>query len=190
MNYYTHVESNRFRVKDPKKFKEDFDTRVGGDEVDLAVFEDGFQFWATNPYISDPAYDESTHQLQHCQMDELDIADVIQPHLKDKEVVLITYVNRSSKDSQLGASFCVVSNVGQAWKNGEEILGEMSATLFPQHVLCATSGYNKELDIWLEKDKSYLALTLTSKRGRQYYEIAHQGHRLQWNKEYFNGGTN
>lgn len=185
MNYYTHVESSRFKVTDVAKFKEEFHARVGGDEVELKVHEDGFQIWACNPYISNPAYDEDTSQ--ELEMSDLDIANIVQQYLPDGEVLIMTYINRSSKDSDLGASICVATNIALRWENSECLAAEMIKNLYPRMVKCISGCHNSETDVWIEKGKEYKALETTKKGNRHYYVLEQGGHKVTWGKEYFDG---
>ncbi len=189
MNYYTHVESNRFKVKDPKKFQEEFNLRVGGDDIELAVFEDGFQFWATNPYISNPAYDEDVHAIEECQMDDLDIPDIVQPHLKDGEVLSAVYLCSSSKNSGLGCQLCIATNIAISWEHQSSVFKTMKKNLYPRYVKCNTSCLNKETDRWIEEGKEYKAIKLLKKNNRWYYIVDCKGHEVTWSKEYFDDST-
>ena len=183
MNYYTHVESTRFKVKDPKKFREDFKRRVSEEDGELHVFEDGFQIWSTNPVIEyeseDEVYDEP----------EMDIPDVIQPHLRDGEIVRLVYLNESAKNSDLGASMCVVTPLAIAWKSSAEVLDEMVKNIYPRKVKCVMSCKNHETNMWIEEGKEYVALESHKNRNRKYYVIEQNGHEITWGKEYFDGGA-
>lgn len=187
MNYFTHVESNRFKVKDPAKFKEEFDLRVEGDEVKLVAFEDGFQFSATNPYISNPACDEDPDGPSEPYMDDMDIPDIVRPHLADGQVLHALYIMVNGRGTELESNLCVATNVAIKWKYCSETFGEMEADLYPRYMTCNTSCHNSEADRWIEEGKKYLATAEKQIRGRWYYEINIKGHTMTWGKEYFNG---
>lgn len=188
MNYYTHVESNRFKVKDPAHFKEVFYSRIGGDTVDLQVFEDGFQFWVTNPYVINPEYDDANDSLVDYAIPDLDIPDIVQPHLRDGQILHAVYIARSSKETTLSSNICVASNVAISWESSEDTLMNLERNLYPRYVKCLTSCHNKETDRWIEEGKNYLAIELIKQRNRWYYLISVKGHKITWSKEYFDGG--
>jgi len=171
MNYYTHVESNRFKVQNAESFHKEFWDRISGDYIELRPFEDGFQFWITNPAIKDE--------------EDLDVEEIIREHLRDGEVLTTIRICRSEVSSELAFDCCVATNMGIEWGCSSTILKNMVQNLYPRTVTCTTSSYSRPLDLWIEEGKTYKALSCALKQNRWKYLIEINGHKMWWSKEYF-----
>lgn len=171
MNYYTHLETSKFRVKNATKFKEEFDQKVHGEDSNLFIEKDGIFIQGTN--IQHEDYIDSPTGL----------VDMIMNHIVPESECFITRVFRSAHDTDLGADFMYVRDQDFTFMEEGEIFEVLRGRYFPKPIEAKVTKHCSQSQQWIEEGLTYTATGLTSD-GKYLVRISDQNV-VPWDKEDF-----
>lgn len=174
MNYYTYLETSRFEVKNPEQFKKDLGTYVEAEEIELVPHSDGFILYACNAnhiqFSDDPNIPDS-------------IAHFIQVNMRPDQLVHITRLHYSSRNTELAATFSLVGEYGVTTKTSEDVFSDMAKDHFPRMMTCIDNFHCKTTDVWLVEGNRYKVL---GKLSNDFYIVeSSDGHKVNCTKSRF-----
>jgi hypothetical protein len=166
-NYDVHLESSCFKVKQAKKFQELIYEKIDAEDLEVNLTKHGVKVLATN--ISD---------------DDFYLEQLIKDNLAEDQTAYLIRVGLNSRGIELAFTASFITDLGYTTKTHEELMIDLSTSVFPRYQTAIDNFYHAEDGLWIEKDKKYLVL---EECGDDLIVQHKNGQKLKWRKGDFYG---
>lgn len=167
MNYNSHLETNRFKVKQAKKFKDFLEKQYQGGRFEVDLDKSGVAIFATNWFTRD----------------KFNLEEYIQNNLQEGSVCEMKRIGMNAIGEEIRIALSVIKAQGFLVKNQNEILADMVDEVYPKQMISKETTYHEGEGVWIQEGSEYLVL---EQSGDLHYIVQHEnGKRAEWHKEYF-----
>lgn len=168
MNFNVQLESSYFKAKQSKKFSEQVYKEIEAEDLEVNLTKQGIKIYATNIYD-----------------DEFKLEQLIQQNLPENETANLIRVGMKDNGTEIDVTMSFVNHLGFIHKSYDQLVENLSESIYPRYKKANDSTYNSKEGMWLEKDAPYLVL----EESGEHLIVQHEnGMKIKWSKGDFYAG--
>ena len=142
MNYHSILETNHFKVKEAKKFKEHLEAKLEGEQIYIGLEKEGVKIILNDWHAEE----------------EFEIFDFIKDNIQEGYFCDCVTISYGSKGHDVGYTHAIINSLGIKFTDNQHQFTTIVESFYPRKMKAKESVYHKESGRWLEKGDEYLVL--------------------------------